>query len=241
VAAHVLVASRGVRLTMRHHFDFGPDRTVVGDDLVRAEAWDALRTRTDGAFSLAASREELERSADSRPEIGERARAIERWLERHGVGSVASYGVGGAVLEAWLLRVRPEQRLVLADYAPETVERLHGLFPDVDVTSHDLLSDPPLEADAHLFHRIDTELTDEQWRAVFKRFAGETILVVATEVATARRLGQELLLRARNRHLTRAGWLRTRGSFEALWKGTHDAEPLRLHDLDGWALVPRAA
>jgi hypothetical protein len=226
---------------MRHHFDFGPDRTVVGDDLVRAEAWDALRTRTDGAFSLAGSREELERSTDSRPEIGERARAIERWLERHDVGSVASYGVGGAVLEAWLLRIRPRQRLVLADYAPETVARLRGLFPEVDVTSHDLLSDPPLEAEAHLFHRIDTELTDEQWRGVFERFAGETILVAATEVATVRRLGQELLLRARNRHLTRAGWLRTRGSFEALWKGTHDAEPLRLHDLDGWALVPRAA
>ena len=226
---------------MRHHFDFGPDRTVVGDDLVRAEAWDALRTRTDGAFSLASSREELERSADSRPEIGERARAIERWLERHDLGSVASYGVGGAVLEAWLLRIRPERRLVLADYAPETVERLRGLFPGVDVTRHDLLSDPPLEADAHLFHRIDTELTDKQWRGVLERFASETILVVATEVATVGRLGQELLLRARNRHLTRAGWLRTRGSFEALWNGTHDAEPLRLHDLDGWALVPRAA
>lgn len=226
---------------MRHHFDFGPDRTVVGDDLVRAEAWDALRTRTDGAFSVAASREELELSADSRPEIGERARVIDRWLVRHDVGSLASYGVGGGVVEAWLLRVRPGRRLLLTDYAPGTVERLRELLPETEVTQHDLLSDPPLEADAHLFHRIDTELTDEQWRGVLERFASETILVVATEVATVRRLGQELLLRARNRHLTRAGWLRTRDSFEALWKRTHDAEPLRLHDLDGWALVPRAA
>jgi hypothetical protein len=241
VAEDVLVASGGVRVTMRHHFDFGPDRTVVGDDLVRAEAWDALRTRTDGAFSVAASREELELSADSRPEIGERARVIDRWLERHDVGSVASYGVGGGVVEAWLLRVRPGRRLLLTDYAPGTVERLRELLPETEVTQHDLLSDPPLEADAHLFHRIDTELTDEQWRGVLERFASETILVVATEVATVRRLGQELLLRARNRHLTRAGWLRTRDSFEALWKRTHDAEPLRLHDLDGWALVPRAA
>ena len=49
---------------MRHHYDFGADRPVVGDDLVRAEAWDALRTRTSGAFAVAASREDLERSAD---------------------------------------------------------------------------------------------------------------------------------------------------------------------------------
>ncbi len=226
---------------MRHHFDFGPDRAVVGDDLVRAEAWDALRTRTDGAFSVAASREELERTADGRPEIGERARAIERWLEQRDVDALASYGVGGGVLEAWLLRLRPERRLALTDYGPETVERLRALFPEAEVVRHDLLRDAPLGAEAHLFHRIDTELTDEQWRDVLRRFAGETILVVATEVATASRLARELLLRARNRHLTRAGWLRTRGSFEALWRQTHDAESLRLHDLEGWVLTPRAA
>jgi hypothetical protein len=230
-----------VRITMRHHFDFGADRAVVGDDLVRPEAWDALRTRTDGTFSLAATREELDRTADARPEIGGRARAIDSWLERQDVRTLASYGVGGAVLEAWLLRLRPERRLLLADYAPATVDRLRRLFPDADVIRHDLVNDAPLAAGAHLFHRVDTELTDEQWRVVLERFAGETILVVATEVATARRVGRELMLRLRNRHLTRAGWLRTRGSFEALWEGTHDAQPLRLHDLDGWALTPRAA
>jgi hypothetical protein len=226
---------------MRHHFDFGRDRAVVGDDLVRAEAWDALRTRTDGAFSVAASREELELTADGRPEIGERARAIERWLEQRNVDVLASYGVGGGVLEAWLLRLGPDRRLELTDYGPETVERLRVLFPEAEIGRHDLLRDAPLDADAHLFHRVDTELTDDQWRELLRRFADETILVVATEVATASRLARELLLRTRNRRLTRAGWLRTRGSFEALWRGTHDAEALRLHDLDGWALTPRAA
>jgi hypothetical protein len=226
---------------MRHHFDFGWDRAVVGDDLVRAEAWDALRMRTDGAFSAAASREELERAADGRPEIGERARAIERWLEQQAVDALASYGVGGGVLEAWLLRLGPERPLVLTDYGRETVERLRSLFPEAEVVRHDLLRDAPLDAGAHLFHRVDTELTDEQWREVLRRFAGETILVVATEVATVPRLARELLLRARNRHLTRAGWLRTRDSFEALWRETHVAEAVRLHDLDGWALTPLAA
>jgi len=226
---------------VRHHFDFGVDRQIVGDDLVRAEAWDALRTRTEGAFSVAVSRDELERTADGRPEIGDRARAIERWLAQRDADSLASYGVGGGVLEAWLLRLRVGRRLSMTDYAPQTVERLQMLFPEAEVAQHDLLTDAPLDAQVQLFHRIDTEFTDEEWRGVLRRFAGETILVVATEIATTKRLVQELMLRTRNRHLTRAGWLRTRGSFEALWRDTHVAEPLTFHDLDGWALTPRGA
>jgi hypothetical protein len=230
-----------LRITLRHHFDFGADRRAVGDNLVRPEAWDALRLQTDGAFALARSREELDRTAEERPEIGERARAVDAWLRERNVRTLASYGVGGAVLEAWLQRLEPDRRLLLTDFAPETVERLRALFPRDEVVRHDLLADPPLLADAHLFHRIDTELSNEQWAGVLQRFAAETVLVVATEVATAPSFAQELLLRARRRRLTRAGWLRNRGAFEALWSETHDATPLRLNDLEGWALTPRRA
>ena len=229
-----------MRITMRHHFDFGADRTVVGDDLVTPGSWDALRTKTNGSFSLARSREELERAADARPEIEARARAIDGWLQGRDVGVLASYGVGAGVLEAWLLRLHPRRRLLLTDYAPETVAGLASLFPEAGVMSHDLLADPPLTADVHLFHRVDTELTDAEWHTTLRRFEHETVLMVAAEVATTRRLVQELLLRARSRQLSRAGWLRTRDAFVVLWTGTHDAEPLRLHDLQGWALAPHA-
>jgi hypothetical protein len=228
-----------MRITMRHHFDFGADRTVVGDDLVTPGSWDALRTMSDGVFSLATTREELERAADGRPEIEARARAIDGWLRSREVCVLASYGAGGGVLEAWLLRLDSQRRLVLTDYAPETVVRLGSLFPEAEVVRHDLLADPPLSANAHLFHRVDTELTDAEWHSTLHRFEHETVLVVATEVATTRRLVQELLLRAHRRRLTRAGWLRTRAAFEALWAETHDAAPLTLHDLEGWALTPR--
>jgi len=227
-----------MRITIRHHYDFGADRALVGDDLVRPESWDALRTRTSGAFAVSASREELERTAENHREIGDRARQIDRWLEEKEVGTLASYGVGGGVLEWWLLRIRPGRRLLLADYAPETVDRLRSLFPGAEVHRHDLFSDPPLPGDAHLFHRVDTELTDAEWRATFRRYSTERVLVVATEVATPRRILGELLLRAGTRHLTRAGWLRTRGAFEALWRDTHDARALRLYDLEGWDLTP---
>jgi hypothetical protein len=228
-----------MRITIRHYFDFRAERAIVGDDLVRPESWDALRMRTSGPFAAASSREELERTAEELPDIEARATAIDRWLEQNRVGVLASYGVGGGVLEWWLERLCPERRLLLTEYAPETVERLRQLFPGAEIHRHNLLSDPPLVANAHLFHRVDTELTNAEWHETLRRFAGERMLVVAAEVATPKRLLQELLLRLRSRHLSRAGWLRTRGAFEELWQETHDARPLRLHDLDGWALTPR--
>jgi hypothetical protein len=228
-----------MRITIRHHYDFGADRELVGEDLVRPESWDALRIQTSGPFAAPSSRAELAATAEALPEIGQRAREIDKWLEQNGVRTLASYGVGGGILECWLERLRPERRLLLADYAPATVERLRKLFPGAEVRRHDLLADAPLAADAHLLHRVDTELTNEEWREALRRFAGQRVLVVATEVATPKRLLLELLLRLRVRRLSRAGWLRTRDAFEALWRDTHDARPLRLHDLDGWDLVPR--
>jgi hypothetical protein len=228
-----------IPVTISHYFDFGADRELVGDDLVRPEAWDALRTQTTGPFALPETREELERVADERPEIERRMRAIDDWLERRGVHTLASYGVGAAVPELWLRRLRPERRLAFTDYAPETVERLRALFPDVEVRRHDLLADPPLVADQHLFHRIDTEFTDRQWKEVLRHFAGERVLLVATEVIDLRRVVLELRARLLRRGLTRAGWIRTRPAFERLWQPTHDAMPLRFHDLEAWALEPR--
>ena len=98
---------------------------------------------------------------------------------------------------------------------------------------------PPLPTDAHLFHRVDTELTDAEWHDAFRHFADARVLLVATEIARPRRLAQELQLRILRPRATRAGWLRTRDAFEALWQDTHEARPVRLHDLDGWALMPR--
>jgi hypothetical protein len=68
------------------------------------------------------------------------------------------------------------------------------------------------------------------------------ILVVATEVLDLRRVLLELRLRRRMkaRHATKAGFIRSRSAFEALWRPTHESRPVRMHDLDGWELRPRA-
>jgi hypothetical protein len=231
----------GLRLTLRHYYDFGADRAVVGEDLVNPKAWDGLRTQTRGAFSMASTRSEFVRAAAGRTDITARAAAIDAWLEQQEARTIASYGVGAAALEWCLHDLRPGRRLIVTDYGEKTVERLANVFPEAHPRHHDLLRDDPLVADAHLFHRIDTELADGEWGRVFGRFADALILVVATQVLDLKRILLELKIRPglKRRGASRAGYIRTRAAFEALWKPTHVAQHMQMHDLEAWALVPR--
>jgi hypothetical protein len=228
-----------VRLTLPHRYDFGADSDIVGDDLLRPEAWDSLRLKTSGPFSIASDRDELERQADAHPEIGERMKIVDDLLRERDTRRLVSYGVGGAVPELWLLRTNPDLRLTVTDNAPETVERLRRLLPEAEVCAHDLLRDPPLAGDVHLFHRIDTEFDNRQWRDVYERFADRTIVMVATEVVSGSEIPHRLWTSFRHRGATRAGWSRTAAAFEALWRRTHRSTYVDLRDLEGWVLDPR--
>jgi hypothetical protein len=224
-------------ITLRHHFDFGAERGLVGDDLIRAEAWDALRTQTSGPFALPADRDAWEAAADN-PALHARAEALSTWLDELSVGRLASYGVGAGGLELWLHRLAPARQLVVTEYAPETVARLGHHFEGVEVRAHDLLADPPVEADLHLFHRVDTEFDNRQWRAIVGRFADLRVLLVAAEILGPRALVNELRTRLTRRTSSRAGWLRNRAAFRALWRTTHAATPARIGDLECWLLTP---
>jgi hypothetical protein len=229
-----------IRLTVRHVYDFGTDRSLVGEDLVRPDAWDALRLGSDGPFGLAADRQQWEAQARVAVDLEQRAQALVRWIAAAGGRSVASYGIGTGLLEHHLHRLDPALALTVTDYAPQTVERLRSLFDEsVEVRRHDLLADDPLEADLHLMHRVDSELSDQQWRELLHRFRAARVLIVGTEVASLRRVLLELLFRARRPRATRAGWLRTRGAFDALWLQTHDPHPMQVGDLSAWDLRPR--
>jgi hypothetical protein len=224
-----------MRITLPHRFDFGSERELVGDDLLRPEAWDALRLQTSGAFSIPA---DLDQAADAHPVLRDRADAIREVLSGWDARHVVSYGVGTAMLERWLQRLAPELDLILTEYAPGTVQRLKQLMPEADVRQHDLLKGP-VAADAHLFHRVDTELSNADWCGVYAAFAGQRIVVAASGVLTLRQAWhQRRRLRRLPSTVTNAGWARNRQAFEALWSATHRGRRFRCGDLRGWALTP---
>ena len=227
-----------MRLTVRHHFDFGADRGLVGADLGNPGSWDALRTQTSGAFALPDTRAAWERTADDHPELEARARRISGLLDRRGVRRLASYGVGGATQECWLARLAPERELVVTDYASATVQRLAEIFTEARCVRHDLFADAPLEADLHLFHRIDTEFDNQGWQRVFDRFASVPVLFAAAGQVDLRGAFAEWR-KGRRPGASRAGWVRTPPAMERLWRRTHNATPVELGDLPCWELEPK--
>lgn len=225
-----------MRLTLRHTYDFGAEGGAVGDDLVRPEAWDAARDLA-GPFALPATRMEWEARASS-PELAARARGIAALTARLDAESVCSYGAGIGALELNLARLAPGLHLVCTDYAPRTVERLGALFREAEIVRHDLSRDDPLEADLHLLHRVDTELSDDEWRTVFPRFRTPALYVPAM-LLTWRTAAKELARRVRLPQATRAGYVRTEDALRVLWRPSHRDERLAVGDLTGFLLIPR--
>jgi hypothetical protein len=228
-------------LTIPHLVDLGADAATFGRRLDGAAAWDALRTGTSGPFALPADREAWERAADEQPQMRERMAAVATEISSLGVSEVTSYGVGTAMPEVWLRRVAPELRLTLTEVAEGNLARLREAFPELAIAGHDLTRDPPAGAGAALFHRIDTEFGNRTWRRVFRRFADRPVVVVATDVLSPERARieiRQLPYRWRARW-QRAGWSRTAGAFESLWRATHEGERRRFGDLEGWVLRPR--
>lgn len=224
-------------LTVRHYADLGRDRDVV--DVLDAAGWDALRIHTTGVYSLPPTLAELVAKARGSPEIVRRAHLINELLDRHGVRTVASYGVGAALIEVLLREERPGRSITLTEYAPATVDRLQDLL-DEKVVLHDLLADKPLPADVQLLHRLDGSLSNRQWRKIFRSFSAQRVLMVSSGVIDMPRAWDELKhQRDRRARGIKAGWFRTRGAYERLWRHTHRQERLWLGDVDGWWLEPR--
>jgi hypothetical protein len=224
-----------IPLTIRHRFEFGAERDRVGSDLINPESWDAIR-ETVGPFGLPATRADWERSV-SEGDFAERAVAIAEVADQVGARTIASYGVGAAFVELALTQLRPELDLVCTDYAPRTIERLSTLFPEADVRRHDLLRDEPLDADLHLFHRIDSELSNREWRTVLPRFR-QPVLLVATQLLELGQLRLQLAQRS-SPTATDAGYIRTEAALRSLWRRSHRDRKVQIGSHAGFVLTPR--
>lgn len=215
-----------VRLTIRHRY-----RTPTGTGLDDAASWDAIR-QTATAFGVPPTRRDWERVADERYELRQRAEAISAVAAHLNASTVASYGVGTALMERHLVGLVGHLRC--ADFTPTTIAQVAAIAPEIEFCVHDLDRDPPLAADLHLFHRVDTELDDAGWTRLLERYRGPILMVMA-ELLTARTLAREALTRLRGGH--RVGWVRNEAAIRALVPARYRIERLPIGDLTGFLLL----
>ena len=226
-----------MKLAIRRVYDFGADADAVGPTLLTPEAWDAVR-RLPGGFELTDSRETWLEAGSAEP-YPKRAAAAANVLRELGAASVCSHGVGTALLEQRLHLQAPDLELTCTDFAPQTIARLAVLFDGVALVVSDLRDSASLpEADAHLMHRLDQELTREEWHGVFSSLAAPVVFV-PSEILTPRSAAKELVRRAIRPRATNAGLFRNEAALRDLWSPWYDDDRVAFADETAFVLTPK--
>ena len=155
-------------------------------------------------------------------------------------------GIGG--LEYFIKTESPDLHTTSTDYAPEATERLARVFSEcASVLVFDMLNDPwrRTPCTLYLLHRVETELSDRQWRSCFRRMqAGQVspVLVIPSEFLTPERRAQARRtyfshLR-RRQQLTFSGYRRTKSRFMSLWSPSYRVlEECPVGDLTGFLIA----
>ncbi len=238
-----------IGLTIAHRYPFTGVRFADGT-LASPDAWDQLRG-SDPDFGFGGSREAWLARTRAFPSLARQATEIVALLRRWGVTRMASVGVGTAVLEYHIQTQDPELLLRCGDYAPASLEMLRRCFTEcrsievMDLRDNRWVQDPGHEV--VLLNRVDTELTDDEWRGVFGDLHARgvaRILMIPCGLLTAAALARELrtIVRSRlRRHpLTKAGYFRTEGRMQQLFNAGYARTSVHhAGDLPIWVLERR--
>lgn len=234
-------------MTVRHRYPFRSTLEFAGGNLGSPQDWDRLR-EGDPNFGFGGSREAWIQRAESFNSLARQAGEIVRLLHGWGVEKLVSVGVGTAVLEYHIQSLDPALLLRCGDYAPSSLEVLRRFFREcrsielMDLRRTNWITDP--EHEAVLLNRVDTELSDAEWRAVFSELRAKhvrRILLIPCGLLTPAALGREVLTLGRalvrRLPLTNAGYLRTESRLQQLFSpGFVRTEVRPVGDLPIWVL-----
>jgi hypothetical protein len=218
-------------LTVTHWYPFAPELALPAGALASPDAWDRLRGQ-DPNFGFGSSRDEWIRRARAFPSLARQATQIVTLLRDWAATRMVSVGVGTAVLEYHIQTQAPELALRCGDFAPASLDVLRRCFTEcrsieaMDLRKVDWVTDP--DGEVVLLNRVDTELTDDEWRRVFadlRRQGVRRIVFIPCGLLSPRALARELqtivLSRLRRRPLTKAGYFRTSGRMRDLFRGAY--------------------
>ena len=240
-----------LRLTVPHVYGCDPTLRLPSGSLRTAADWDALRLAgrsTD--FGLGESRAEWVACAAARTDLRRCAHLVSELLAAWGAGSAVSVGAGTGMLEYHLAHAAPALRLRCGDFAPQALDRLRDRLSGlaeverVDFHTADWVRSPD---EPVIMHRVDTELSDGEWRLAFERLRRSRVeriawipcglVTVAAMTAEVRSLVAAVL---RKRRLVRAGYLRSEARMLDLFAASYRRTAVRPGgELPVWTLERR--
>lgn len=237
------------KVTIKHFYDFQDVVDHAGISLNSA-SWDVLRLNNPAPgnkFAIPASALLWQQQILTTSILHGRAKAILNLMQGR-FFRLNSCGVGTGGLEFLIKKEAPHIFLQCSDYAPKTIERLREVFKEADkIIQFDILKDEWINDGPtclYLFHRIDTEFDDRQWRMIFKRAANanvQYILFIPSEFLTFRRFIRQkiklFLSRLLRKKISFFGYLRTREQFKTFFYKNYEVEQVySIGDLQGFLL-----
>jgi len=239
-----------MKLTVKHYYSFGKRAENVGKNLLTKKSWDAIRIDDDNTpFSIPKNREDWIKKCLGNKEMLERARAIGIFAKEKRFKKIISFGSGACFMEYNLKNQYPDIVLECSDFSPNSVERLKSIFTEAEkIDVFDMLKDDfkNEEGVLYLFHRLDTDFSNSQWKNIFERAnkAGiGNVLFVPCAIDTLKSLTKTILgkwhqIIFKKSKLSFAGYLRSKGALKNLFNNYYrTAEELRIGDLTGFYLT----
>jgi hypothetical protein len=166
-----------------------------------------------------------------------------------GARAVVSVGVGNGMLEYLLLSRDPSLSIRCGDYATKSLDNLRDRFPECQSVELMDIREPTWirPGEVLLMNRVDMELTDSEWRDVFKTLSSRGVdrivwvpcglLTLTSALVQIRTAITALVLR---RPLARAGFLRTERSMIELFAGDYRHSLANVQsDYQIWVLTRR--
>ncbi|RKJ20031.1 hypothetical protein D7X48_10755 [bacterium D16-50] len=226
-------------MKIRHFYCFDTKAsTNMHSDALDRNNWEVLRAYEDGgAFSLERTREDYIKNCEGSQSYKETAQKISHIVQKNKWNTVVSLGVGKAVLEYQLKKMSPQLTIECTDFTKQSLDMLGKMFVECDRFSvFDIANDDfsvYRDMDAVIMHRISTEFTRTQWKAIFHKMhdAGiKNVLFIPTELLTIKSAIKEKLHYVANiiRHKKNifCGWMYTRNEFLNFFRGNDKNHPL---------------
>jgi hypothetical protein len=253
------INSLPVRFSMKHYYAFGETvKTLKDNKLDSGQSWDVLR-QTHPDFSISENREEWLKASESEihkdgqdRSLKKRAQDVVDVINRLGVHSLFSVGIGGGGLEYQIKKIKPELKIIGSEYSQVTVDQLKKVFLECDeIIQFDITTKqwpmsvikPDGKQGLSMIYRIDASFTDKEWREIFQNMYNsgvENILYIPTTFLTILsifiRLKRRLSWVVKRQKFAFSGHLRTKKSFQGFWENLYDEEMIDFGGVKGFLL-----